>query len=194
MEGKADGLREETEALKASEKSKKIANLRQLLPPFDEKASQASEIYSLSTLIPKSILPELKTKDFLKRAADKNLSKLLQQIIDSLEIDLSEVEDELVKGWNYLDLLLTVYPMKRISKSLNDISTQKGISYNVFNAIVNSFLEKQSKETVEYVKTNKSNLKFVSHITVLFLLLNKLKFPILPLHSALAVPEQECIH
>ena len=193
---RAEGLREQTAALKASESSKKLASLKELLPPFNEQARHPAEIYSVATLIPKACFAEIKGKDFAKRVADKNLSKALLQIVDSLAIDLSQLEEEAAKGWSYLDMMLHVFPMRRISRPVNELAVQKGLSPNVLSQIVGFFYEKHSKEGQhsEHVKTNKSNLKFVSHITVLFLLLNKLKCEVLPLHSTLGVPEQELPH
>ena len=103
------------------------------------------------------------------------------------------MNDEKAKGWFYLDYMLSIFPIKRISKSIQELAKEKSIPLNVLNGIVKQFYEKHNKEMdgVEYVKTNKTGLKFAAYISVLFLLLNSLKCEIAPIFSALSIPEQE---
>ena len=194
MDQRADHLRQETQTLKQSESSQKMATLRELLPQFNEQAEIPADIYKIESIVSESELAMIDGNSLPVKIKDKLVSKLFAQITEKTLTDFSKMNEMNKKLWSVLDFMLAIFPIKKINKGLLKLAQEKNVPLGFLKVIVNRFYEKSvTSQGDEYQKTQKLTLKFAAHLTVLFLLLNSLKFELVLLFSVLGIPETELL-
>jgi hypothetical protein len=193
MDQRASGLRAETQTQRKAETDQKAAILRELLPPFNVQAGSPQEIYDLEMLMGKKVVAKIDSAIFENKVATGRLSKLGSQVWEKVHPSLDKLSVDQKKGWAFLDALLSIFPLRKIVKAPADLAKEKGQHQQVVQEIVDRFYQSGAAEDgqSQWVKTHKTNLRFAAHITVLFLLLNNLKFELAALFPVLGVPESE---
>lgn len=193
IDKRADGLRQETETRKQTEADQKIEVLREMLPEFDARAAHPEGIYSENAIVSAEILQKMDTAVFLNKLKTERVAKATAQIVEKTGADLTKLDSNSLRLWSYLDAMLTVYPIRKIYKSAAELAKEKGLLPAAVEDIYAKFYQQGTNDEQKdvWVKTQKSSLKFAAFITVLYLLLNKLKFRLDVLYAPLGIAEAE---
>lgn len=196
MDSMADNYKEQTKAQKQTEIDQKLTNLKELVPEFNQKATSVQLIYPLESLIKKSDFKLIK-KDFCdQKIKNKQFSKAFLQVYEKCQLDFEELDEQKKQCWIFLDFMLALFPVKKISKGLNDLAKEKKIPIQILSRLTDQFYSKSASADFgeEFIKTQKLSIKFTAHITILFLILNDFKFEISLLFPVFGISEQEFVN
>ena len=170
----------------------KVESLKTLLPAFNKNARFAHEIYSFESIVNKKDLEQIDKKIFLEMAQQGYLQVPVQMLCQKSGHSFENMEDNIVKAWCYLNFMFSIFPIRKISKSIKDLAKEKRVSPTILQYMVKNFYEPVgASETPEYIQTKSSALKFIAYMVVLILLLCEFKFEIGSVFSYFKMHEKE---
>ena len=167
------------EIFENSKKKTKILNkLKKILPPFNISGKNYKTIYKIEGILNEKDFEKINLEKIKEKIlSKKNLHPFIKSIIFENKID-SENDEKILKSISFLNFMLKILPLKKISKNIIEICKEKKIPFFIGKKILKLFFEivlnKEKKKI--FVQTKISNLKFLAYIIILSLLISGNKF------------------
>lgn len=158
----------------ANRSQKKLNKLKKILPPFNISGKNYKTIYKLEGILNEKDLEKINLEKIKEKIISKKfLNPFVKEIIIENNID-NENDDKILKSIAFLDFMLKILPLRKINKNIIEICKEKRIPFFIGKKIIKLFfdsvLNKDKKKI--FVQTKISNLKFLSYIIILSLLVS----------------------
>lgn len=202
---------DEIETQNLEEFQKEWNRKRTFLPDFNLSAKSASKIYNTKSIISEDDYSELYINElFNERVTLPYITDIVnahgftyteeggQEVTIDEDEKTKKLNDTKKKNILYLNYLIKMKRLKKVSKDLMEISESMKMPLNIIQSILDKFYQKLKTTDgsdgcgggVKYSKTKALDIKMTCYIMVLNLIVNDFKVNLKPLMSVLKMDEQ----